>query len=168
MLEEFKTLFFVRSSLISLYLALTIPIPYISIQEFKIFSIVLFFLGLFLVVNITNDQVSICDEKISYKTSFLAKFFGKRNWSISWKDIVSIISSPTSQGSKVFYFTTVNSEKFLVPQRIENFDKFLIIVSEKTKLKVNQVGYISPLWTYKVLTFISIFMIIGEVISFSF
>ena len=168
MLEEFKTLFFVRSSLISLYLALTIPIPYISIKEFKIFSLILFFLGLFLIVSITNDQVNTCDEKISYKTSFLAKFFGKRNWSISWKDIVSIISSPTSQGSKVFYFSTVNGENFLVPQRIENFEKFLIIVSDKTKLKVDQVGYLSPLWTYKVLTFLSVFMIIGEVVSFSF
>ena len=168
MLEEFKTLFFVRCSLISLYLALTIPIPYISIKEFKIFSIVLFFLGLFLIVSITNDQVNTCDEKISYKTSFFAKFFGKNNWSISWKDIISIISSPTSQGSKVFYFTTVNGEKFLVPQRIENFNKFLIIVSEKTNLKVDQIRYLSPLWTYKILTFLSVFMIIGEIISFSF
>ncbi len=36
MIEKFKTLFFVKSALIALYLALTIPIRYISNQELKI------------------------------------------------------------------------------------------------------------------------------------
>ena len=42
MIEKFKTLFFVKSSLISLYLALTIPIPFISIEKLKIPSIIAF------------------------------------------------------------------------------------------------------------------------------
>ena len=33
MIEKFKTLFFVKSSLISLYLALTIPLPFISMKN---------------------------------------------------------------------------------------------------------------------------------------
>jgi len=36
MIEKFKTLFIVKSSLISLYLALTIPLPFISIEKLKI------------------------------------------------------------------------------------------------------------------------------------
>jgi len=36
MIEKFKTLLFVKSSLISLYLALTIPLPFISIEKLKI------------------------------------------------------------------------------------------------------------------------------------
>ena len=35
MIEKFKTLFSVKSSLISLYLALTLPIPLISSAELK-------------------------------------------------------------------------------------------------------------------------------------
>ena len=38
MIERFKTLFVVKSSLISLYLALTFPIPYISSDKLKIVS----------------------------------------------------------------------------------------------------------------------------------
>ena len=87
MIEKFKTLFFVKSSLISLYLALTIPIPFISIEELKIFSIFSFALGLFLIVNITSDYVETCKNKISYKTSFLSKILGRKNWEISWRDI---------------------------------------------------------------------------------
>ena len=113
MVEKFKTLFFVKSSLISLYLALTFPIPFISSEKFKIFSIITFVFGLFLIINITNDYVDICDEKISYKTSFLSKIFWKKNWEIFWKDIKLIKSLPTSQGSNVHYFISDKNEVFL-------------------------------------------------------
>ena len=167
MIEKFKTLFFVKSSLISLYLALTFPIPFISSEKLKIFSIITFVFGLLLIINITNDYVDTCDKKISYKTSFISKIFGKKNWEILWKDIKFIKSLPTSQGSNVYYFITNKNESFLVPQRVENFERFVSIIEEKTKLNIDKLSYISPLWTYKLLTCLSIFMIIGEIIAFT-
>ena len=167
MIEKFKTLFFVKSSLISLYLALTIPIPFISSEKLKIVSIIFFFFGLFLIINITNDYVNTCDKKISYKISFVSKILGKKNWEILWKEIKLIKSLPTSQGSKVYYFITNNDENLLVPQRLENFERFLSIVEKKTKLKIDEISYISPLWTYKLLTFLSLLMVIGELVAFS-
>tara|TARA_A100001388_G_C28566062_1_gene401944 strand:- start:81 stop:587 length:507 start_codon:yes stop_codon:yes gene_type:complete len=166
MIEKFKTLFFVRSSLIFLYLALTIPIPFISIDRLKIPSIIIFILGLYLIINITSDCVETCNNKISYKTSFISQIFGKKNWEINWKDIKLIKSLPTSQGSKVYYFTTCLGENFLIPQRVENFEKFVLIVSENTGIPINDISYISPLWTYKLLTFISGLMIVGEIVAF--
>ena len=167
MIEKFKSLFVVKSSLISLYLALTIPIPFISYEKLKIISIIAFFLGLFLIINITNDYVNTCDKKISYKTSFISKIFGKKNWEISWKDIKLIKSLPTSQGNKVHYFISNKNKSFLVPQRVENFERFLSIIEERTKLNIDSISYISPLWTYKLLTYLSIFMIMGEIIAFT-
>ena len=167
MVEKFKTLFYVKSSLISLYLALTFPIPFISSEKLKIFSIITFVFGLLLIINITNDYVDICDKKISYKTSFISKIFGKKNWEISWKDIKLIKSLPTSQGSNVHYFISNKNESFLVPQRVENFERFVSIIEEKTKLNIDKLSYISPLWTYKLLTYLSIFMIMGEIIAFT-
>ncbi len=168
MIEKFKTLFFVKSSLISLYLALTIPIPFISIDKFKIPSITLFLLGLYLIFNITSDYVETCDNKISYKISPISKILGRKNWEISWKDIKLIKSRPTSQGSKVHYFNTYKNENFLIPQRVENFEKFLLIVSTNTGITVKEITYISPLWTYKVLTILSICMIMGEFFAFKY
>ncbi len=167
MVEKFKTLFFVKSSLISLYLALTFPIPFISSEKLKIFSIITFVFGLLLIINITNDYVDTCDKKISYKTSFISKIFGKKNWEIFWKDIKLIKSLPTSQGSNVHYFISNKNESFLVPQRVENFERFVSIIEEKTKLNIDKLSYISPLWTYKLLTYLSIFMIMGEIIAFT-
>ena len=136
MIEKFKTLFFVKSSLTTLYLALTIPIPFISIDQLKILSITAFVLGLYLIINITSDYVETCNNKISYKTSFISRTLGRKNWEIFWKDIKLIESLPTSQGSKVFYFNTKKGDNFLIPQRVENFEKFLLIVSKLSLIHI--------------------------------
>ena len=166
MIEKFKTIFFVKSSLITLYLALTIPIPFISTDQLKVISIILFFFGLYLIINITNDHVETCNNKIVYKISFISKILGRNNWKIYWKDIKLIKSLPTSQGSKVYYFNTFQGDNFLVPQRVENFEKFLLIVYSNTGIDINEISYISPLWTYKLLTLLSVMMIIGEFFAF--
>jgi len=166
MIEKFKTLFFVKSSLIALYLALTIPIPFISNQELKIPSIILFVLGLYSIINITSDIVETCKDKISYKTSFISKILGRKNWEIYWKDIKLIKSLPTSQGSKVYYFNTHKNKNFLLPQRLENFERFMYIIHQNTNINVDEISHLSPLWTYKLLTFLSLIMIIGELFAF--
>ena len=166
MTEKFKTLFFVKSSLISLYLALTIPIPFISIDQLKIVSIIAFVLGLYLIINITSDYVETCNNKILYNTSLVSKTLGRKNWEISWKDIKLIKALPTSQGSKVYYFNTYKDKNFLVPQRLENFEKFLLVVSKRSGIAINGISYLSPLWTYKLLTFLSALMILGELFAF--
>ena len=167
MTKKFKTLFFVKSSLITLYCALTLPIPFISIEELKIISLMTFVMGLFLIINITSDYVETSNDKIYYKTTFISNLFGNKSWEVSWKDIKLISSSPTSQGSKVYYFITFENQKILVPQRVENLKELLLVILEKTGIKTKGMNYISPMWTYKLLTLISVFMIIGEIISFS-
>ena len=166
MKEKFKTLIPVKSSLISLYVALTLPIPFISSEQLKISSLFFFFLGLFLIINITNDHVEICEKKISYKTSFISRVFGKKNWEIFWEEIKLIKSLPTSQGSRVFYFIDKKGRNILLPQRIEKFDIFLNKIEKKTNINIEGISYISPLWTYKLLTFLSILMVIGEISLF--
>ncbi len=166
MKAKFKTLFSVKSSLISLYIALTVPIPFISSEQLKIPSLFFFILGLFLIINITSDYVETCEKKISFKTSFISKAFGKKNWEIFWEEIKSIKSLPTSQGSKVFYFIDKKGRNLLVPQRIENFDVFLDKISQKTNINTKEISYISPLWTYKLLTLLSVLMIVGEITLF--
>ena len=166
MIENFKTLFFVKSSLITLYLALTIPIPFVSTHQLKVLSIIAFFLGLYLIIDVTSDHVETCNNKISYKTSFISKILGRKNWEISWKDIKLIKSLPTSQGSKVYYFNTNKGENFLIPQRVENFKKLLVIVSKNTGIDINDISHLSPFWTYKLLTFISVLMVIWELFAF--
>jgi len=41
-----------------------------------------------------------------------------------------------------------------------------LIVSSNTGISINEISYISPLWTYKLLTLLSVLMIIGELFAF--
>ena len=82
MIKKFNTLTFVKSSLIFLYLAFTIPIPLIANEELKIFSLLTFVFGLILIINITNDYVETTDEMVSYKTTYLSGILGKKSWDI--------------------------------------------------------------------------------------
>ena len=166
MTEKFKTLFPVKSSLISLYIALTVPIPFISSEQSRIPSLTFFIFGLFLIVNITSDYVETTEKKISYKTSFISRIVGKKNWEILYEEIKSIKSLPTSQGSRVFYFVDKKGENLLVPHRIEKFDIFLDEIEKKTNISTDGITYISPLWTYKLLTLLSVLMFIGEISLF--
>ena len=166
MKDKFKTLFSVKSSLISLYISLTVPIAFISTEQLKVPSLFFFIFGLFLIVNITSDYVETCEKKISYKTSLVSRAFGKKNWDIFWNEIKTIKSLPTSQGSKVFYFINEKGKNFLVPQRIESFDVFLDQIEKKTNINTEGMSYISPLWTYKLLTLLSVLMIVGEIFMF--
>ena len=166
MIEKFNTLLPVKSSLISLYLALTIPIPFISIESLKIPSTITFILGLYFIISFTSDYVETCEVKISYKTSWISRFFGKKNWEIFWEDILLIRSLPTSQGSKVYYFNTKKGDNYLIPQRLENFEKFKLTILRNSKLNVDKMSYLSPLWTYKLLTFLSALMISSELFAF--
>ena len=166
MKDKFKTLFPVKSSLISLYVALTVPIAFISTEQLKVPSLFFFIFGLFLTINITSDYVETCEKKISYKTSLISRVFGKKNWDIFWKEIKTIKSLPTSQGSKVFYFIDEKGKNLLVPQRIENFEAFLDKIHKKTNKNTEGLSYISPLWTYKLLTFLSVLVIVGEISLF--
>ena len=77
-----------------------------------------------------------------------------------------IKSFSTSQGSKVYYFITNKGKNFLVPHRVEKFEKFLITISKNTGFDIKELSYISPLWTYKLLTLLSVLMITGEITAF--
>ena len=68
MIEKFKTLFFVKSSLVSLYLALTFPIPFISSEKLRIFAIIAFVFGLILIIK-NNPKINVKIENI-FKFSF--------------------------------------------------------------------------------------------------
>tara|TARA_Y100001933_G_C18695647_1_gene436861 strand:- start:84 stop:608 length:525 start_codon:yes stop_codon:yes gene_type:complete len=164
--KRFDTLFSVKSSLISLYLALTFPIVFITINNLKLISLICFILGFIFIFFITNDYVITSEERILFKTSYISSLFGKKSWEIHWKDIASIKSIPTSQGSKVFYFITCSNQSFLLPQRIEKLAEFKKILIDRIDGLEIEFNYISPLWTYKLLTGISIIFIFWEVYLF--
>tara|TARA_Y100000589_G_scaffold256521_1_gene245705 strand:+ start:812 stop:1336 length:525 start_codon:yes stop_codon:yes gene_type:complete len=164
--KKFNTLLNVQFSLISLYLALTFPITFITDVSLKPLSLFCLIIGFIFIVSICNDVVFTSDRSISLRTNFISKIFGKNSWEIFWNEIKTIKSFDTSQGSKVFYFVTYSDKNFLVPQRIAKYEDFKKLIAKKTNLKEFNLENISPLWTYNLLIVISVILIIGEIYAF--
>ena len=59
-----------------------------------------------------------------------------------------------------------NTNVLMVDKNSENLERFLLILSKKTGIDTSEMSYISPLWTYKLLTLMSGLMIIGEFFAF--
>lgn len=166
-LKKFKSNKFLKISLLSLYLALTFPIPFITVNSLKIISTILLIIGLFIINNITNYSVETSDNYILYKTNNISNLLGYKSWQIDWKDIKEIKSRNTSQGRNVYYLIT-NKLNVLIPQRIENFEDLVSIIASKTKINNHKIKAIAPLWTYKLLTLLSCLMLTGEIYAFCF
>ena len=167
-IKTFNTLLSVKVSLILLYLALTLPIPYITISNLRYTSLILILVGLFIIINISNETVKTNEEEVSLSTNLLSCLLGKKNWIINWKDIKDIKSYPTSQGSKVHYFITNKDANYLIPQRLNNQKDFARVITNNTGINTKNLTYISPLWTYNLLTIICFLMILAEVTGLSF
>ena len=165
---QFKTLFFVRASLISLYLALTFPIPFIVSDNLKSTALLLLILGFILIFEISNDYLITNDKGMIYKASFISNKIGKKDWELFWDDIKLLKTFSTSQGSRIYYFINKEGAKFFIPQRLKNLEKLNSVIIDKTKFKKIDIKNISPIWTYKLLTFISLVMFISEITIFSF
>ena len=76
--------------------------------------------------------------------------------------------NPNNSNQWQNYYMTYNSGTFGTggKNHSDNVGRFTVVL-EKTGIKTKGMNYISPMWTYKLLTLISVFMIIGEIISFS-
>ena len=166
-LNTFKSNKYVKISLLSLYLALTFPLPYITVNSLKIISTILLIVGFFIINTITNYSVETSDNYILYKTNYISNLLGYKSWQIDWKDIKEIKSRNTSQGSNVYYLST-NKLNVLIPQRIEKFENLVSIIALKTRINTNKIKAIAPLWTYKLLSLLSCLMLTGEIYAFCF
>jgi hypothetical protein len=70
----------------------------------------------------------------------------------------------TSQGGTVYYLKAADCRHQLLPQRIERFDLFLKLLSERASISTQGIGRLTPPWTYQVLACLAALMVVGELV----
>ena len=53
----------------------------------------------------------------------------------------------------------------LLPQRIERFDRFLALLAASTNVSTQDIGRLTPPWTYQLLAGLAVMMIAGELLA---
>lgn len=141
----------IRFTLISLYLALVLPLPLLAPPELQAWLWAALPLGLVLIVALVSEQVELSDAGIRVGHPVWCAWLLRRGWQLNWTQISGLTPVATSQGGRVFYVRTADGSAYLLPQRVQAFEDFLSRFSQASGLNTSSIGRISPPWTYQLL-----------------
>jgi len=153
----------IRLTLITLYLALVLPLPLLAPPGLTLILLIALVLGLLVVVALTSEIVRLDADVISVGYPRWCRWLLRRGWSLRLDQVGGLTPVATSQGGRVFYVRQSGAGgAFLLPQRIVRFDDFLVRFSAATGVDTGGVGRLTPAWTYQLLALLSGLLLMGE------
>ena len=165
-MERFGLSPLIRFTLLSLYVALVLPLPVMAPQALRPLMVGALILGLVLVVGLLSEQVETDAAGLRVSYPSWIRWLLRRSWSMQWDDIRALVPVGTSQGGTVYYLKAVDCRHQLLPQRIERFDLFLDVLNERcSSVSTKGIGRLTPPWTYQVLASLAALMVVGELMS---
>lgn len=146
----------IRLTLISLYIALTVPLPFLAhfaatpIPSWVLWvGIAIGFIALFAAL---SDRVILDEDKIqlTYPRWVPSQF--RRGWELQWSEIVELKLRTTGQGGLVYYFVSRKRDRaYLLPMRVAGFSRMLKLVEAKTGIDTTDIYPLSQPWMYLIL-----------------
>ena len=153
----------IRITLFCLYIALTVPLPFLA--EFSDAPVPSWLLwigiafGAIALYAALSERVILDDEKIQVAyPAWVPKLF-RKGWSLSWQDIKDLKMRTTGQGGLVYYFTSPNAERaYLLPMRVAGFAKMVKIIEAKTAIDTTDIRPLAQPWMYIILFVFTMFL----------
>jgi hypothetical protein len=155
----------IRITLFCLYVALTLPLPFLAEVTSAPIPPLLLWVGIvggaLALYGALSEKVIVDEEKIQVAyPRWVPKFF-RRGWSLSWSEIKDLKMRTTGQGGLVYYFTTSSAQKaYLLPMRVAGFAKMVKIVEEKTSIDTTDIRPLSQPWMYLILFVFTLFLLL--------
>lgn len=164
----FKISPLVRAALWGLYLALTLPMPFLVwLNPSLNFS--LLWLGIALVTGgtllqmVLSEQVRLDEEGLSVCYPWWVPALLRRGWSLKWSEIQDLKARSTGQGGLVYYLVSQERSGFLLPMRIVGFQRMLKLIQLKTGLDTGDVKPLAQPWMYALLLAVSLLLAIADI-----
>lgn len=157
----------IRITLLSLYLALTVPLPFLAQLTAATIPPWLLWIGIgcgfILLYAVLTERVILDEEGI--KVTYLGWFsqFFHRGWSLSWSEVKELKPRTTGQGGLVYYFITQDGKAYLLPMRMSGFSKFINIVAAKTGIDTQDVRPLSQPWMYLILLGLTLLLLLVDI-----
>ena len=157
----------IRITLLSLYLALTIPLPFLAqVTDAPIPPWLLWIgisLGFVLIYAVLSEQVIVDSKQIQVTYPVWVRSFCRRGWCLAWQEIKDLKLRTTGQGGLVYYFVTHSREKaYLLPMRVAGFTRLVKFVEEKTGIDTTDVRPLSQPWMYLILLLLTLFLLLTD------
>ncbi len=146
----------IRITLLSLYVALTVPLPFLAQVSSAPVPPALLWVGIGLgaiaLFGALSERVIVDEEKIQVAyPSWVPPFF-RKGWLLPWTDVKDLKMRTTGQGGLVYYFLSQSSQKaYLLPMRVVGFARLVKLVEVHTGIDTTDVRPLAQPWMYLIL-----------------
>ncbi|MBW4496057.1 MAG: hypothetical protein KME26_23900 [Oscillatoria princeps RMCB-10] len=145
----------IRLTLLSLYVALTVPLPFLSQMTGAPVPPALLWVGLGLggvaLYGALSERVIIDEEGIHVNYPGWVPRVFRRGWSLPWSEVRALKPRSTGQGGLVYYFLSESGKGYLLPMRVVGFAKLVRLVEAKTGIDTADVRPLAQPWMYLIL-----------------
>jgi hypothetical protein len=145
----------IRITLITLYLALTIPLPFLAeVSKATVPPMLLWLLialGFVALYGALSERVIVDFQTIQVTYPRWVPRFFRKGWSLSWSEIKDLKLRTTGQGGLVYYFVSKSETAYLLPMRVVGFAKLLDLVQTNTKIDTTDIRPLAQPWMYLIL-----------------
>ena len=145
----------IRVTLLSLYVALTLPLPFLAQVSAAPVPPALLWIGIGLgaiaLYGALSEQVIVDEEKIQVAyPGWVPKFF-RKGWLLPWADVKDLKMRTTGQGGMVYYFVSQSQKAYLLPMRVVGFGRLVKLVEAHTGIDTTDVRPLAQPWMYLIL-----------------
>ena len=157
----------IRITLIALYFALTIPLPFLAQITAAPVPPLLLWLGIGLgavaLSGALSERVVLDNEKIQVIYPRWVPQFFRQGWTLPWLEIKELKLRTTGQGGLVYYFVSQSSERaYLLPMRVAGFARMVKLVEANTKIETAALRPLSQPWMYLILLLFTFFLLLVD------
>ncbi|MEP0913555.1 hypothetical protein NDI45_21820 [Leptolyngbya sp. GB1-A1] len=163
----------IRLTLLLLYIALTLPLPFLAdVTEASVSPRLLaigLVVGLGLLYVALTERVTVDEQGIRVSYPGWISWLWRRGWSLQWSEIQALKPRSTGQGGIVYYFLSRSSDTeqfpyqgkraYLLPMRIVGFAQLVRIVEAKTGIDTRDVKPLAQPWMYLILLLLTLMLL---------
>ena len=165
----------IRITLVTLYGALLVPLPFLSkVTDAPVSPLVLWIgigIGAALLYASLTERVLVDNQQIQVVYAPWVPKLWRKGWSLQWDEITALKPRSTGQGGIVYYFLNQPADRaYLLPMRVAGFARLLDYIQARTTINMNDVRPLAQPWMYIILLGCALFLwlIDGWVIWMSF
>lgn len=162
--EQFGIAPLIRLTLLSLYIALTVPLPFLArataapVPESGLWGGVA--IGLVVLYGALSERVIV--DRTGIRVSYPAWIpsFLRKGWELNWSEVRSIKPKTTGQGGLVYYFVSQSAQAYLLPMRVAGFARLLRRVEAETGIETTDIKPLSQPWMYLILLGLTLMLLL--------
>ncbi len=156
----------IRYTLLLLWVALTLPLPVLSVLKGQPIPLWLLLsglgIGLAALLGALSERVVLDETGIRIAYAAWVPGWFRSGWSLEWASITALKPRSTSQGGLVYYLVTTDGRGYLLPMRILGFSRLLQLIQSRTGLDTRAVKPLAQPWMYTILLVFSLLLLVAD------